>query len=109
MIGETKYPKLTKWEKHEVKQMFIREYANGKFKIVELAQKYKVDKRTVSKWKIENFGKRNVRAEIMYKMHISGLSTRVIAEFYGVSVPQVWRSINEQKGNPRKSQKANRS
>ena len=77
--------------------MFIRGFASGKKFISQYSRDLKIDRRILYKWALYEFGTTNIRPELMYKMHISGIPIRVISEFYEVHINQVHRSIRDQK------------
>lgn len=82
---------------HNYRQHFKTEYADGRKTVIELAALYGLDRRTVSKWKHELFGKGNLRQTLMYKMYQSEIPVHAIAQFYDVHVMQVHQSIRKER------------
>ncbi|UWY27649.1 hypothetical protein N4T20_18190 [Flavobacterium sp. TR2] len=88
---------FTRTENAILKQRFISDFASGKTTIEELSRKYNVHRRKLVPWKNELFGTGSLKRKRMYQMHISGIPTRVIADFYGVHIVQVGKGIRETK------------
>lgn len=80
-----------------LKKKFINDFSSGKYSVDELARLYNEDRRKLLKWKHEVYGKGSLKQRLMYKMHIVGIPPRFIAEFYNVSIPQVHKSIRNEK------------
>lgn len=88
---------FTKSENAILKQRFISDFSAGKTTIEELSRKYNVGRRKLIPWKNQLFGTGSLKRKRMYQMHISGIPTKVIAEFYGVHVVQVSKGVRETK------------
>lgn len=90
---------FNKLQKHNFKQHFKTEFADGRKTITELANLYGLERRTVLKWKHKFFGKGNLRQRLMFQMFQSGIPRRCIARFYDVHIQQVHTNIKRERQN----------
>lgn len=89
--------RLTKLQNHNLKQRFKQDFTSGRYSIAELAKAYNVGRRKLLKWKHELFGKGSITQRRIFQMHLAGIPSKAIAEFYGVHVFQVHRAIRQER------------
>jgi len=88
---------FTKLENHNLKQRFKAEFETGLYSVNELAKKYNVDRRKLLKWKHKFYGKGSMQQRRIYQMHLAGMPSKAIAQFFDVALPHIHRSIRKQK------------
>tara|TARA_Y100000815_G_scaffold273832_1_gene306154 strand:+ start:540 stop:872 length:333 start_codon:yes stop_codon:yes gene_type:complete len=88
--------RFTKLENHNLKQRFKAEFETGLYSINELAIKYNVDSRKLLKWKHQLYGKGSMQQKRIYQMHLAGVPSKAVAQFFGVALTHIHRSIRKQ-------------
>lgn len=89
--------RLPKLQNHNLKQRFKSDFSTGLYSIVELAKAYNVGRRKLLKWKHELFGKGSIQQKRIFQMHLAGMPSKAIAQFFGVHIFQVHRAIRQER------------
>ncbi len=92
-----KRKRLTKLENWNLEQRFILDFGTGKYSVRQLSRKYKINWQKLLKLKHKHFGKGSIKRLRMYQMHLSGIPTHGIADYFDTHPVQVHKAIREMK------------
>lgn len=80
-----------------LKQRFKSDFSSGKHSINKLARSYNVERRKLLNWKHELFGKGSLKRKRILMLHLAGMPSKAIADFFNIPLPQVYKSLSSER------------